>query len=148
MLVRNIDVSDGLVNGVCGVVVDIVKNVNDTLVNTVLVHFDDKKIGIKRRKCRQLTSDNRFATPIYMETDRVSSKGGSRRQFPLKLAWACTLHKVQGLTVEEAVVSLKKIFAAGQAYVALSRVKTLTWVDHPRFCRESNLLQRQHSQFN
>ena len=50
---------------------------------------------------------------------------GSFSQFPLRLAWAITIHKSQGLTFEHAIIDAQQSFAPGQVYVALSRCKTL-----------------------
>lgn len=50
---------------------------------------------------------------------------GTFRQFPVKLAWAITIHKSQGLTFENAIIDVAEAFAPGQVYVALSRVKSM-----------------------
>lgn len=50
---------------------------------------------------------------------------GSFEQIPLRLAWAITIHKSQGLTFEKAIIDAEASFAHGQVYVALSRCKTL-----------------------
>lgn len=63
---------------------------------------------------------------INEETKAIEEDiSGAFSQYPLKLAWAITIHKSQGLTFEKAVIDANAAFAHGQVYVALSRCKSL-----------------------
>ena len=61
--------------------------------------------------------------PVTREIEE--EKLGSFKQYPLRLAWAITIHKSQGLTFEKLIVDAQKAFTNGQVYVALSRVTSL-----------------------
>ncbi|XP_022705464.1 ATP-dependent DNA helicase PIF1-like isoform X1 [Varroa jacobsoni] len=105
MLVKNTKVADGLANGSRGVVTG----------------FD--KVGLPIVKFRR-----GITTSIGPEKWTITGSGGasfSRKQIPLKLAWAMSIHKSQGLTLDAVEISLAKVFESGQAYVALSRASSL-----------------------
>ncbi|MBB2151037.1 helix-turn-helix domain-containing protein [Pedobacter gandavensis] len=67
---------------------------------------------------------------IKYSTDKVTGEiteelAGTFTQYPLKLAWAITVHKSQGLTFDKAIIDIGSAFAPGQIYVALSRLRSL-----------------------
>ncbi|KAH8273738.1 hypothetical protein KR018_011633 [Drosophila ironensis] len=104
MLLKNINISGGLVNGARGVVVRIEKDL------PVVRFKNNQEYVCKHEKWIIKTATGGLIT---------------RRQVPLKLAWAFSIHKSQGLTLDCVEMSLSKVFEAGQAYVALSRAKSL-----------------------
>ncbi|XP_056912691.1 ATP-dependent DNA helicase PIF1 [Takifugu flavidus] len=107
MLTKNLDITRGLVNGARGVV----------------VAFESGKNGLPR--VRFLCG----VTEVLKPERWVFKSGGgihlSRQQLPLKLAWAISIHKSQGMTLDCVEISLARVFESGQAYVALSRARSL-----------------------
>src|SRR5690606_17857201 len=74
---------------------------------------------------------------------------GTFAQFPLRLAWAITIHKSQGLTFDKAIIDAGASFAAGQVYVALSRLRALDGlVLHSRIPPHSIRTDRQVTDFS
>ena len=131
MLTVNVNVSDGLVNGARGEIVHIVTGASRK-VNKIIVKFDDPNVGLQAIRSSQYR--NRYSNAVPLSKVEVKFYARGRRgseithyQFPLTLAWATTIHKVQGLTLNEIVVDMDGTsrFSLGQAYVAFSRVKTL-----------------------
>ncbi|MFT4022903.1 MAG: helix-turn-helix domain-containing protein [Flavihumibacter sp.] len=89
---------------------------------TVEISFPDHEDNILLEKETWRNLRFRFnAGSDEIEEEEV----GSFTQFPLRLAWAITIHKSQGLTFSSAVIDAGAAFAAGQVYVALSRLTTL-----------------------
>jgi len=89
---------------------------------TVEIQFPDQEKPLKLEK--ETWRNLRFR--LNADSDEIEEEElGSFTQFPLRLAWAITIHKSQGLTFEEAIIDAGAAFATGQVYVALSRLTTL-----------------------
>ncbi|XP_062606870.1 uncharacterized protein LOC134268630 [Saccostrea cucullata] len=123
MLTRNINVEDGLVNGAIGYIsaFELGTNQKRNRVEGIRIVFESKEIGKLQGK-KTCHGNEVLIQRIQEDIKEKNTKNVVRHQFPLKLAWACTAHKVQGMTANSVVVNLDRTFAPGQAYVAISRV--------------------------
>lgn len=107
ILLRNLDVSSGLCNGSRGIV----------------VKFSSS--STRHPVVRFLNGAEHTITPETWTTTVGGKIQAQREQIPLDLAWAISIHKSQGMSLDRASVHLTKCFEYGQAYVALSRVRSL-----------------------
>ena len=137
MLTSNINIVDKLINGQMGTVTKIDVNKVTKKPTVVFIKFDDKRAGTNLiqhsgsayAREHGVVPIEPVLTKIKLRPGKLSSPEVQRIQFPIPLAWACTVHKVQGLTLQNVVISFhlnkQKSFNYGQVYVALSRSTSL-----------------------
>jgi ATP-dependent exoDNAse (exonuclease V) alpha subunit len=117
-------------NGSCGWVRDLKKR-------QVLVEFDD---GIVRWLSKHTWKKESWNWSNDTNTFELYPKG-SYSQIPLRLGWAVSIHRAQGLTLDAVKIDLGSgAFASGQTYVALSRCKTLGGVSLSRPIQEKDVI--------
>ena len=106
ILLRTLDQATGLVNGARGIVTRFAG-----VANTPTIRF---AVGVEVE-----------VRPCAWSIEAGGRAVATRRQLPLDLAWATSIHKAQGTSLDYVDVDLSRVFEAGQAYVALSRARTL-----------------------
>lgn len=138
MLTTNMDIADRLINGQLGTVARIEVNPTSQQPAIIYVKFDDVNAGkeVIAKSTNSFIRENRVVPiqpilrKIRIQPGRSSSPEIQRMQFPVTLAYAVTIHKVQGLSLNEIVVSFQlhkqTAFNSGQVYVALSRCTSLS----------------------
>ena len=112
MMLKNTYQKDGVINGSLGVIKEFSKKNNYPI-----VEFNNGAVLTISPEVWALEKFDVEKREIVVEAEMS--------QVPLLLAWAMTIHKSQGMTLDKVKCDLSKVFADGQIYVALSRVKTL-----------------------
>ena len=137
MLNFNVDVSDLLCNGAMETLVG-VENFKDGSLDKVIVKFDNPKAGRESRKNHPnyekkypegtVIKKMEYEYMLSRKANIVIGSSAKLIQYPLILAYAVTVHKIQGQTIErqwKCVIDLMSVFEGAQAYIILSRVKEL-----------------------
>ncbi|XP_077975129.1 ATP-dependent DNA helicase PIF1-like [Styela clava] len=125
MVTCNVDTKCGLTNGVRGVV----QHLENTNSMVVWVKFDDPAVGNTIRNKTRLQRPDNFSVPIvHLKCNFLyKKKTVSRRQIPLRLCFALTVHKAQGQTLDGAIISMdgkRRTVENGLFYVAITRIRS------------------------
>jgi len=115
MMIKNTYQKDGIINGSLG----IVKGFSSKKQYPIVEFANAKEITIGQEQ---------WNIEKFDEEGNIAVLEASMTQIPLILAWAMTIHKSQGLTLDKISCDLSDIFSCGQAYVALSRARSLDGV--------------------
>ncbi|MCH7409021.1 helix-turn-helix domain-containing protein [Belliella sp. DSM 111904] len=93
------------------------------------IHNDEITVFLKEEKSDYILRRETWENKRYIINEDTKELEediiGTFEQFPIKLAWAVTVHKSQGLTFDKAIIDVGQAFAPGQVYVALSRLRSL-----------------------
>ncbi|KAK3100749.1 hypothetical protein FSP39_024640 [Pinctada imbricata] len=132
MQTKNVDISDGLVNGATGIIMKLDIPEKSPLQGTLYVKFDDPKVGKNARKqsCHHNLVPIRPISVTFALTEKSAAIQVERTQFPGTLAWGVTVHKSQGSTFEQMVGDMttpggRTNTMPGQIYTMLSRAKPM-----------------------
>ena len=137
MLTYNIDRSDGLTNGARGELIGFTEDAKG-IISKLIVRFENETYGTeKRRRHPGLLKKYPGGTPIEKVNYPFSISKSKKSvintanviQFPIKLAFACTAHKIQGATIEKPmklIIYVMDIWMAAITYVMLSRICSMS----------------------